>query len=455
MSRAEARVHYYPGQFLRPGDFEDEQAYHLAAHRRHNIGHHTWGIVTGLEIVVDPQTGGLMLRPGAAIDGFGRRLIVPDPRPIGAQVFADKGSDLLDVYLNYARTGGEAPPAGYAGCVEGDDAAFYRWSERPLLSFEAGDPTADRRSPPHVLDADRGFDASRTPPDEPQRRWPLFLASIAYDRASTADPFTADLAGRPYVGLAAGSVAAPSGRGRIQIGSERRGDPNRFAVFVPEAETSATAGRPRLAITDAGDVGVLGNTTVEGDLTVDGHGVELLAGSVRPAGAYPAQLYRVIENGEDELRVEMAEPGAQGPERVVIGTWRQGAFDPCLTVANDCTVTVHGDLVVEGAVAQAAFLNASAVSIVDPGLGDEARRLAVASFTTGVTGAASLLGAAYQSPFPKQAPIPLAVAAATAVAASTDQLDVFVDALRRRDPAVVERLQEALGAAAQRGGGAP
>ena len=44
------RVHYYKEQFLRTDDFREEQDYHLAMRRRHNLAHHTWGVAYGLEV---------------------------------------------------------------------------------------------------------------------------------------------------------------------------------------------------------------------------------------------------------------------------------------------------------------------------------------------------------------------------------------------------------------------
>ena len=461
----EARVHYFQGQFLRPQDFTDEQAYHLAHHRRHNIAHHEWGIVAGLDLIVDLQDGAAVVEPGVAVDGFGRELVLPDRRSIDAKVFADKGSDLLDVYLNYARSGADAPHRESAACAERRQDAFDRWIELPLLSFEAGgDPSADRRDPPGVRESDRRFDASRTPPDEPQRRWPVFLGSVAYDRANPRQPFTVDLSGRPYAGLVGGSIVAPSGRAHVQIGAERRGDQNRFAVFVPEADACDLPGQPRVAILEDGTVRVLGDTTLHGNLTVDGHALELEDGT-HPGGAHPSQLYHVKEGGKDELRIEMAAPGAGGPNAIVIGKWSEGTFEPCLTVANDCTITVHGNLVVEGTVDPMAFLDKSAVSLVDPGLDDEAQRLAVASFTSGISGAAALLASAYRSPYPgppvalsdlprllQMAPETALQAAATTVATAPDRLDVFVDSLTSRHPQIAQKLREALGKEEQEAG---
>jgi hypothetical protein len=87
------RVHYFPRQFLRTQDFADEQAYHVTMHRRHTIAHHTWGIVRGLELLVDE--GSLFVQPGVAIDGYGRALVLSRKQPIDTGVFDAKESDSL------------------------------------------------------------------------------------------------------------------------------------------------------------------------------------------------------------------------------------------------------------------------------------------------------------------------------------------------------------------------
>src|SRR5262245_21890203 len=126
-----ARVHYFERQFLRPEDFTDEQAYHVPMRRRHNIAQHIWGIVHGLELVIEEDN--LFVQPGLAIDGYGRELILAEKQPLPTAAFADKGSDVLDVWLMYDRVGSDQAPQGYAGCGNDPNALFYRWQERPLL----------------------------------------------------------------------------------------------------------------------------------------------------------------------------------------------------------------------------------------------------------------------------------------------------------------------------------
>jgi hypothetical protein len=441
MADSTARVHYFPQQFLRAQDFADEQAYHLNAHRRHNISHHTWGIVVGLELVTDGE-GNLFIEAGVAVDGFGRDILLPARTGIGPEVFADRGSDILDVYLNYNRSGSDETPQGYAGCDENGDPPFYRWQEQPFRTFDAPDsPPVDRRRPPSTLDSDLSFDATRTPPDEPERRWPVFLGQITLDRTNEKQPFTVDLAGRPYVGLVGEMVHAPSGRARVQIGTERQGDPNRFAVFVPAVDTSPSSRKPRLAIRRGGTVEIRGTTTLHGNLTLDGRSVEFRPGPERAKTGGPPRIYHVENKTEHELRVEMVDPDTAA-QQVVIGAWstEQQSFQPCLTIANDCTVTVHGDLVVEGKTE-----GLSSADVVDRGLGDEAQRLVTASFSSGLIGGNALLSELFRTPFPTTPDVALQEAASL-IAVSSAQREMFANLLVTQDPSAASALREALAA---------
>jgi len=379
------RDNYYDRQFLRPEDFIDEQAYHMAMRRDHNIAGHSWGIVEGLAIAVTDGTPYVL--PGTAIDGYGRELILTDLTPVPVQRFAQAGQDLLDVWLYYERVASESAPAGYTGCGT-TSSLFYRWVEQPVVRLlpPGDDDPPGRRAPPEVPDADIGFPPSRLPPDDPARPWPVFLGQLQQDRSGSQPAYVADLAGRPYVGLVGEQVVAPSGRARLQIGAEQDDDPGRFAVWVPADDPAG----PQLQIDDSGEVGIRGNLTVDGDVTIDG-AIELGAGTAQ-AGPSPWSISHVQPDNGEELRVEL--PAAGDAAQVVVGHWDADTnqFQPCLTVGADCTVTLAGDLVVEGSVTMHGELFA-------PGLGPEATRAAMSSFLTGVGTASTLLDRFYQSPF--------------------------------------------------------
>lgn len=76
------RLNYFQGEFLREGDFRDEQQYHLNMRRYHNQVLHTWGIADGL--VVTPVTGEnkITVTKGMAIDGWGREIILAEDKEL-------------------------------------------------------------------------------------------------------------------------------------------------------------------------------------------------------------------------------------------------------------------------------------------------------------------------------------------------------------------------------------
>src|SRR5713101_5995591 len=100
-NRGIARVRYFDRQFLRVEDFADEQAYHVAMRRRHNIAHHSWGIVSGLTLLA--QENSLYVQPGFAIDGYGREIILSQRQPLPVAEFDRQRSSVLDVWILYGR----------------------------------------------------------------------------------------------------------------------------------------------------------------------------------------------------------------------------------------------------------------------------------------------------------------------------------------------------------------
>ena len=76
-----SRVVYFAGQLLSPADLEDEQDYSRNKHRRHNLLLHGTGIVSGLDVTVEPQLNGdalAVVSPGVAIGPDGEELVVCD-----------------------------------------------------------------------------------------------------------------------------------------------------------------------------------------------------------------------------------------------------------------------------------------------------------------------------------------------------------------------------------------
>jgi hypothetical protein len=90
------RLNYYEGEYLGALDFAAEQEYHREMRRRHNVGQHTWGIVSGLDLAQIPNgqtTGGLAqvdvyVQPGMAVDGFGREIVLLSRTQLTQDLFA-------------------------------------------------------------------------------------------------------------------------------------------------------------------------------------------------------------------------------------------------------------------------------------------------------------------------------------------------------------------------------
>src|SRR5256885_15809770 len=108
------RVNYFDRQFIRVAELRDEQAYHVEMRRRHNLSHHSWGIVLGLQVL--PQDDGRpAVRPGMAVDGYGRELLLTSSRVIGRSDFDRYGTSRLGPWLQYPLGVVDDSPAPGAG----------------------------------------------------------------------------------------------------------------------------------------------------------------------------------------------------------------------------------------------------------------------------------------------------------------------------------------------------
>jgi hypothetical protein len=170
------RVRYREGQILRASDLADEQAYRIAMRRRHNVGPHGWGIVTGLAITHEQDE--LWLEPGMAVDGYGRELIVPERVLLPAEDLLEPGEiEAIDVWLHYCRVPETPPQQGRWECGPGEHS---RWREEAVIRLEAAGEI-NPRCPPEVPEADLAFPPYRTPPDASDQPWPVYLGRVKYD----------------------------------------------------------------------------------------------------------------------------------------------------------------------------------------------------------------------------------------------------------------------------------
>lgn len=334
------RVNYFDGQYLRAEDFKAEQAYQIGMRRRHNIAQHTWGIVQGLDLRL--IEGDLWVMPGIAVDVFGREIVLEAAKQLRLDMFVDADVERLEAWIEYSTFRSNPAPEGYGS--KGTN-GYYRIVEMPEITVSRPTPESSPTWPAGTTSADLNFDATSVAPED--RRWPVFLGGIAFDRASPQAPYKVDSSGRPYAGLVGESIDSPSGSTRVQIGMGEAADSVRFAVFMPAVNAD-----PVLHIEKDGKLTATGEMTLEGSLTLTGGGLEFGEGSV--SSPQPWRIYRSREQGEtgkfhDDLRIEMGSDG-QGRNQIVFGSWsvKEKKFKPSLTVADDGTVTVAGNLVVQG-----------------------------------------------------------------------------------------------------------
>jgi hypothetical protein len=320
-----AEVDYYQGQRLTASLFRTEQAYHVTMRERHNLAGHDWGIALGLELSAG------YVEAGYAIDGYGRELILPSRTSFALDLAFDEfGADSLDVSLVYGRQ----PSGDYV-------------TETPVIQIDrAQGPGTDRRHP-SVTPGDENFDATGTAPRDTLHPWPVYLGTVTRDPAAPASASViSGTAGRPYIGARAAQVFTPAGDARLDLGED-------VAVYAGTANSPAL--RWSAGGTGPGRLEVSGSLTVSGDLTISSGGIALPQVPAAGAGANPGwQLDHVTAAGPsgtpvEQLRLVLGDPATVGAAtELVIGCFANGQFKPCLTVAADGTVTVHGNLVVEG-----------------------------------------------------------------------------------------------------------
>jgi hypothetical protein len=406
------RVHYFPEQYLRLNEFVDEQAYHVAARRRHNIGHHSWGIVAGLELV--QQSGLLMVRPGMAIDGYGRELVLSAPRPISTEEFQRLGSNRLDVWLHYDHAAAENLPAGYGPCGEHRTGFMDRLIEQPRLSLErAGVSRINARRPkavpPVLLDAP----APLATPDDPLVMWPVYLGRLTYipEEPDLSKSILIDASDRLYAGVMATVIDHPATAARIELGrtstqSEERqingttykytGTGSRlFAVFVPpgeKADTPSVSLEPRFEIHADGTNYLRGATTVHGHVRLAGGAVQF-SQPVQPdptVSRNDPSIYRSTDGanaGADELRIDLG-MDVQHRSFVIGFTADDGSFKPTIKLeykspggaTNDQPLlTIFGDLKMEGVLLGA--------NILERPISEETLQSLIGSFQAGAIAA--------------------------------------------------------------------
>ncbi len=226
------RVHYYQNEYLGAEDFRAEQAYHRDMRRRHNVGHHRWGIVTGLELVqiAKPNGGGaydVYIYPGFAIDGFGREIVITAPHKLDAALFRSfTGTNVYSVWIAYRELTDTPPANGYELCDNGDQ--NKRVHEEFVPVIQPPSPThlaivVDGRTPPvrtlTTPETDVAIPEDESVPyqdfpDAANARWLVRLGSVTWNATAPGqfEQTTPDrlIEGRVYTSIIASEILTPS-----------------------------------------------------------------------------------------------------------------------------------------------------------------------------------------------------------------------------------------------------
>ena len=304
------RVRFFEGQLLGQQDFQDLSRYFLDLARRHATVEHSWGIAVGLQLVesvpgaTDGTSGGdreLYLEPGVFFDGFGRMCVLFDRVNLnsvaGGQNLA-AGEYQLWVLYEHVKSNRPSPALASEVPELEEVSEWDRLSERVKVQFtskssEWRDPDNPVKGSPH-----ESYGGVEPPPDDPSAEWPVFIGTAHWEGESFTEHSSTN---RRYIGVRAETINAPSGKAQIRLGelSNQKG---------PSQESGSKSS---------------------------------------PAGQF------VVSTGPEENLVDRIRVDDEGKiwlntPQLVIGTMDSSEFRPCLTVEDDCTVTVHGNLVVTG-----------------------------------------------------------------------------------------------------------
>ena len=190
------RPNYYEGQYLGAQDLIAAQEYQRQQDQRHRLGAHTWGIAAGLELEERSQSGSgdtvdIYIKPGYAVDGFGRAIVVLEPYKIPEAFFAQfqpqpgTTKRLIPVWLHYREVKTDPTKPGFGICS--DQEQMYRVRETFILVVGEISPSQlDKISVGGTsvgafdaeLDGSVPYQALPDPEDD--SRWLIYLGSVSW-----------------------------------------------------------------------------------------------------------------------------------------------------------------------------------------------------------------------------------------------------------------------------------
>ena len=173
----------------------------------------------------------------------------------------------------------------------------------------------------------------------------MYLGTITRDPAAPAKPPV--ISGDPvYIGARAAQVFTPAGDARLASAGTSPSTRPSGQLSRPAVETRGECGTERAAHGGR-------RAAVGGDLSINGGRVVIPHGAASEqqvrAGNSTTCTSTAAGSTVEQLRLVLGDPATAGAAtEFVVGRFSNGQFTPCLTVAADGTVTVHGNLVVKG-----------------------------------------------------------------------------------------------------------
>lgn len=244
------RVQYRERQILQAADLQDEQQFLLDTLSRHTLNAHSPGIVRGLAIHVDADSGPVV-DPGIAVDGNGRQLVLWQTESLANQL-AD--ADVTDVWLIFCSEQLTVSMVGRSPCQPSD---YGRTRELARV---------------------RCVPTGSDPPDSAG----VLLGSVQIN--PDKNEYSVDVSKASYAMLRGANVSNPTQSAFIQVGKSYRADPNELQINVTDDSGKATT---RVALNTQRGIFIYGDVQLSsyrarGLISVDGRSALLLVEAAIP-----------------------------------------------------------------------------------------------------------------------------------------------------------------------------
>ncbi|WP_413935782.1 hypothetical protein [Nitrospira sp. BLG_1] len=357
------RPTFFEGQYLGADDLQAFLKYAREYDARHLLGAHTWGIVTGIELLEGTSPTGeveYFLTPGVAVDGYGRLLVVTMPYKLTTDLFAQQPSGTVNVWIRFEETPFSGTRAGFQSCECSD--AFARVAESVVV--EVGPRvTVDQRESGVVVDEQTFVDArealgdplpnqplacdgsvaAQTFPDaEARSLWLIPVGQVPWNKvsssllANTEADKKASLIFRRVAGLVTGHIYPASGviRLRPRWSTRQAGvSTDQICALSAIKETDLVTCNGQLNFREM--IWLEGNSRFTGDARLYGSRLEFREpqGTDYLKSGVPLALRRRPDRNEHngfDLQVLLGTPqGTDGPTRLTIGKATVQGTDPC------------------------------------------------------------------------------------------------------------------------------